>query len=324
MRCLSIARAIKETVLFITADNCLKNAILYAEVNHFILNSDYQNLDQELGQMQDLLKKNRPSALFVDSYYVTKSYLQTLWGLCSSIGCKLVYLDDILAFAYPCDILINYNLYGLDVGKKYRLIYNDGIVPRLLLGTDYVPLRGEFNNMASRVVREKGRDILISTGGADQEHIALSLVQAIIKRGGSEFCFHFVIGTMNTDIEEIKQNSSDNIILHQNVVNMAELMRQCDVAISAAGSTLYELCATQTPAVTYILADNQILGAEGFKQYGVMNCCGDYRECGNQLAERLLDSAIELANDYEARKAIARKMETVVDGNGAKRIVCAI
>ena len=44
--------------------------------------------------------------------------------------------------------------------------------------------------------------------------------------------------------------------------------------------TLYELCATQTPAITYILADNQILGAEGFERYGILKNIGDVRVKG--------------------------------------------
>lgn len=35
--------------------------------------------------------------------------------------------------------------------------------------------------------------------------------------------------------------------------------------ISAASSTLYELCAMQTPTITYIFADNQVLVAKGFE-----------------------------------------------------------
>lgn len=40
---------------------------------------------------------------------------------------------------------------------------------------------------------------------------------------------------------------------------MSELMQQCDMAVSAAGSTLYELCACGMPTITYVLADNQKL-----------------------------------------------------------------
>lgn len=36
------------------------------------------------------------------------------------------------------------------------------------------------------------------------------------------------------------------------------LMQKADIAISAGGFTLYELCACGTPTITYCMADNQM------------------------------------------------------------------
>ncbi len=52
--------------------------------------------------------------LFVDSYFVTYDYLAALRKLCRAISCRLVYIDDVPAFPYPVDDLINYNIYGPD------------------------------------------------------------------------------------------------------------------------------------------------------------------------------------------------------------------
>ncbi len=168
---------------------------------------------------------------------------------------------------------------------------------------------------------------MISTGGSDCEHLALKLVEEIRKRAGEEITFHVIVGAMNEDKETISNKAKDcpNIVLHDHVKNMSDLMQACDVAISAAGSTLYELCATQTPTITYILADNQILGAEGFENHGALQCAGDVRPLGTKiLAEKLLELTIELCVDYGGRRRIGGQMSEVVDGRGAERIVEAI
>lgn len=37
--------------------------------------------------------------------------------------------------------------------------------------------------------------------------------------------------------------------MYENISNINEVMRMCDIAVSAAGNTLYELCAVGTPTI---------------------------------------------------------------------------
>ena len=54
--------------------------------------------------------------MIVDSYEVTDRYLRAVGKACGNCGVPgvLAYMDDLLSFAYPVDILINYNIYGPD------------------------------------------------------------------------------------------------------------------------------------------------------------------------------------------------------------------
>ena len=98
-------------------------------------------------------------------------------------------------------------------------------------------------------------------------------------------------------------------------------MLMCDLAVSAAGSTLYELCACGTPAVTYALADNQLPGADAFHRAGIMISLGDIRADMDNPIEKIMESIWVLSGDLSKRKEISRRMQGVIDGNGAKRIV---
>lgn len=325
MRCLSIAdaaAACNREVLFILADDTVREPVVGRGYPSIVLGTSYRDLEKETEKVCSIIEEKKADALVVDSYFVTERYLNALWSSCRSVSCRLVYMDDVLAFPYPCDVLLNYNIYAPEA--DYKGLYQGAEeVPAFLLGTDFAPLRREFQNLPPCMVRIQGRDILISTGGSDCEHITLALVEEIHKRAGGELTFHVIVGAMNEDKKTISNKAKycTNIVLHENVKHMSALMQVCDVAISAAGSTLYELCATQTPTITYILADNQILGAESFEHHGLLQCAGDVRLLGTKkLAEKLLDSAIELCGNYSKRCQIAEKMSKVVDGRGAERI----
>ena len=216
---------------------------------------------------EQTLDQKRPKLVILDSYYVTPKYMETL-----KKAVPLLYIDDLNAFDYPADFVLNYNVYGPEI------LYPTGKV--YFLGPKYVPLRKEFQGLNQCVMRGRAKNVLISTGGTDPYHVALHCVRFLQKHiQCSEITYHFILGVMNSDVEEIEKAASGlpNIKLHQQVKNICVLMQQCDAAISAAGSTLYELCACGIPTVTYVLADNQILGAQAFRKIGLMPCAGDVR-----------------------------------------------
>ena len=320
MRCLAIAeeaRDIGEKSIFITAADDMSAVIKGKSFNNIVLQSDYRNMESE--DIIPLLWEYANPTIIVDSYYVSKPYLEILKRYCEENCGKLVYIDDIKKYAYPCDVLIDYQIHAQV--DEYNTIYEGEKKPKLLLGTNYVPLRKEFLLSVNRRVKEKADNIIVTTGGSDPEHMAIELVKVAknIKK-----TFHFVIGAVNTDCRLIEEEAKhcNNINIHVNATNISELMQNCDVAISAAGSTLYELCATQTPTVTFVSADNQIPIAEGFSTKGIIYNCGDVRDLGaNGLAEKLVKEALLLCENYDKRCLCAEEMKTVVDGYGTNRII---
>lgn len=331
MRCLSIADSAKEMgekCLFVTTGKELLSTITSHSHECMILNTDYTHMDAELEQFLPVIQKSRPSALFIDSYFVTDTYLRQVWNCVKQNSGKLVYIDDVLSFPYYCDILVNYNIFGPDKIYDYNLMYQEAKIspPKFLLGTSYAPLREEFQNLQNRKVKKKAKDILISTGGSDSEHLTAEIVKSLMQFQ-NQYTFHIIIGSLNMDKEIIQNIAHDNsrIVLYDNVKHMANLMSGCDVAISAAGSTLYELCATQTPTITYIIADNQIPGAEGFSNHQILDCAGDIRNLGAaKLSEYLIRRGIELAQNYDKRLEISTRMRSVVDGIGAQNLLNAV
>ncbi len=337
MRCLSIADAFSNLghdVCFILADDEVSFLIQERGYERIVLHSDYQSMESELQYWPSL---EGADYIIVDSYYVTASYLRSLREKTRCVGGKLVYIDDVCQFPYPVDILVDYNVYAAPA--TYEELYRGLEKPQFILGPAYAPLRSMFRGIPKRTQPESVHNILVSTGGSDELHLARSTIRYLLQSHLDERRYHFLLGAMNTDKEEIKQFSADKdyLVLHENVSDMKSLIVGMDLVVSAAGSTLYEICACGVPLITYSIADNQILGAESFERLGLGINVGDLRnpntidpelvisgKLDESAAEWLMKAGEKLAEDYIKRIEMGSRMQSIVDGFGADRMIQAI
>lgn len=353
MRCLSVADALLkrgEEVLFVTADDTPVPLLTKKGVPYRVLHTDYADMEaelpgllcilQELTQRAELPEEvlsrmssqRKDIAILVDSYYVTEKYLAALKKRITTI-----YMDDIYAFSYPVDMLINYNIYGEEMGYEKDAAFAD---TKLLLGTKYVPLREEFSAGAGYVQSRKELPlgaanvtpaeeggILITTGGSDSFNLAGQLLMEAMKYDAlKEKEYHVVSGSLNPHIGELQAlaKKHENIHIHCNVTNMAELMAESEVALSAGGSTLYELCAMGVPVIAFSFAENQERLVQTFVKRGIAQYGGNYRTDGNKMIQNTIAGLETLLEDKNLRTEYRKKARTLVDGKGADRIAEAI
>lgn len=317
MRCLSIADSFKAKGMkptYVIADDGFEPLIKERGFQFIVLGTAYDHMEEEMTKWSP----EEGSIVLVDSYYVIDKYLRWVKSQIGESG-RLVYLDDVYSFAYPVDELINYNAYG--ESEDYKKIYaNAGVPsPKLILGLGYAPLRTMFRGIEKRLQPQQVKNVLVSTGGSDPLHLALRITK-YLKSNPSEYNFHILLGKMNQDKEEIQRNVGENVVLHENVVDMKSLISSCDIAVSAAGSTMYEIFSCGVPFITYSTADNQIFGAECLDKKGIAHNCGDFRLI--ESPETIIINAVEkLAADYDRRVRVGAKMQELVDGYGADKIV---
>lgn len=312
MRSLSIARAFQhlgERVVFVTADHGSDPLLSKNGFSAVYLDSDYRNMDSELSALIQLIETDKPDLLLIDSYFVNDLYFQAL-----TPHIKTAYIDDLNAGRFDVDYLINYNIFSSLI--DYSAYVSAG--KTLLLSPLYAPLRDEFISQPQHKTRETVRDIFVSTGGADHQDVALRVIKEVCPKWES-IRFHFVIGALNSRTAQYLAYQKDSIVFHINEGNMSELMQNCDLAISAAGSTLYELCACGTPTITYAMADNQRPAGECFMSQNIMEYAGDCRD-NDQFTEQINKLIYVLSDDMSARKEKTKIMQNLVDGRGAERI----
>lgn len=311
MRCLSLADAFQEKGIdsaFITAEPYMQCEFQRRGYESLVLNSAYDHMEEELPVLLPLLEEKQPACVILDSYFVTPKYMTAIRS-----EFLLVYIDDLNMFDYPANLIINYMLYADQLSYPQNKNY--------LLGPQYALLRKEFQNVSRRQVAVQVNHVLLSTGGADWEHVALKCVLYLRERPADGVTYHVILGAMNQDAAEIERltNKCSHIVLHQNVSDMRSLMLQCDAAIAAGGTTLFELCACGLPTMTYVLADNQIMNTASFEEAGLMLYAGDIRN-NSQFAAHMFERLEILVQDYSLRQRISERMQALVDGNGAVRL----
>lgn len=281
------------------------------------------HLGAEACEIITFLNKHQTDILLIDSYNVNEQYFLALKPHVR----RLAYIDDLNKFPYPVDIVINGNITGEYSG--YRKYYENQV---LLLGPRYNLIRAEFCNLPPRTVREKVAEIMITTGGSDTYNITGKLLSILLQnKHFINLRFNILVGSGFNNWKELigLRQSHHNVFLYANSAlsyklpeiiysEVSAIMLRSDLAISAGGSTLYELAACGIPTLALILADNQEGLVCKMDELGYVMSLGWYHELNKDL---FLAKLREIINAYQRRQEMSAKGQKLVDGKGPERIV---
>lgn len=335
-RCLTIADKLRDMgaeILFVLSDE--KSAdVLKALSNQdafvydsMVLHTDYSKPEDELLILKEAFILNKPDFYLIDSYYVNRGYFDGINTIIKQqrLNVKTGYIDDLYKFDYPVDMIINYDLI---VPQDF---YSAGV---RLLGADYAPLRDQFADNTYEVKEIAGR-VLLTSGGTDPYHVLGSILYEIYESDSPcreeldkiGICCDVVIGALfeNSYVKELKEfaKAHPQVILHENVGDMAHIMEKADFAVSAGGTTLYELCAVGVPTVVFSMADNQLNFVKAFDDLGAVRYAGDARN-DHRLAQKIVTWGTAAVYNKGFRKRMSDKARSLIDGRGAERIAEAI
>lgn len=321
MRCLSIAKAFceaGESVKFFVADDNPVQMLERAGVEYTVLNTRWNNLDEEIEIMQDKLRCYVNPLLIIDTYSVTRKYAEALmpYAKVCYLGSKLEYLGALYA-------LINYSADIDDIFYLSNYRQNS----KLLLGPSYAPLRKEFIEVTHQDSSNGRFGILLTTGNTDPHNYVGKILDSLKRLNYiNQMDIHVVVGSMFEKKAELyeKYDNHTSIILHENVQSMSSLMAFCDFAITANGTTVYELAAARVPAITFAMVDEQVKSAQKLNELGVVDYCGEMYNDEYCCIERITERAILYINKPTERQKHAEKAYSVIDGRGCERIVAEL
>lgn len=320
MRCMAIADALKQCgqqVCFLIADEAASCLLKSRNQEYLVLHTDYTVMEEELPALRQLFREKKPDFFLADSYFATPAYFREVRKYVP-VGL----LDDKVLAGYPVDLLINYNIFASS--SLYGATGKTGT--RYLLGPGYVPLRKEFTGV-DYTVRERAERVLITTGGSDKYNLgAKLLVRALAGTNTADLQYTIVSGAYNAYYGELQELAGryTNVRVCSNVGNMWELMRESDLAVSAGGSTMYELSAVGVPVICFSFVDNQERIVRGFAERELVCFGGDYLVQGEAMTEEIIFHMEKLAADFQLRKSYSQKLKKLVDGLGARRLAQAL
>lgn len=314
MRCIAIGKQLLnrgEEVMFISSENNVKELLIAQGFQFHCLYNRYDEKEAELEALLAITKEYEIGTLLLDSYQVTEYYMRILHE-----HLRLVYLDDLAAFPYPAEIVINYSYCAR---RQMYAEEHPAAETQYYLGSRYIPLRAEF--AANRIeIKRQVQGIFITTGGTDNYDMILKLVDALCR---DEFCNikkYVVVGKFYKSLKALKVYESEQVQIFQNISDIYTVMKQCDIAISAGGTTVSELCAMGIPTIAFTMADNQLNGTKAYAEDKLILYAGDIRKQPEETTGVVLRQVKQLIQDYEARQSMSKRALEQIDGMGAGRI----
>lgn len=335
-RCMTVAHELVKRgceVLYLLSDED-SDHVLYElsqeggeDYDCVILHTKYSQPLQDMDAMKVLMSEGRPDFLLIDSYFVTEDYFRAIRGLIKELelDTKIGYIDDLYKFDYDVDLIVNYDL------KVPQDFYSAKVQ---LLGGEYAPIRRQFCD-AKYKINKRAQKVFISTGGTDHYHIEGRLLREIYFdenpcREVLDFTgilCEVIVGPLFEEdyVKELEKMAAECefITLHYNPGNMAEIMKKCDFAVSAGGTTLYELCTVGVPTVVFSMSDNQVQFVQAFDELGAAKYAGDIRN-DHRLIQKIVTWGTAAVDNPGFRKRMSEKARNIMDGKGAEKIATAI
>lgn len=228
---------------------------------------------------------------------------------------KAMYIDDTGRLEYPHGIIVNPSIHG------DKVLYNKRSRQNYLLGKEYVILRKEFREPYQRNPKERVENVLVTMGGSDIKNVTPKIIEAILKKMARDIRLHVVVGSGFNRLEVEQYGKTDKIDLYYNLraSELRDLMIKCDVAITAAGQTTYELIAMQLPIICFKTADNQKYNILGLEKMGLIKGHLDL-DAENYTVEQISKFLSEETHSIDRRKII-KVMKNIDIRNGNKNII---
>lgn len=317
MRCLSLAsgwtsRGGRTTFISASDDTQLHYRIRSSGAELVRLEAQYPSAP-DLATTVSVLDENPDSWVVLDGYHFDSRYQYEV----RSTGARLMIIDDYASSDhYIADLLLNQNI------DAKLLRYSHETYTQMLLGPQYALLSPRFGQWQDwhKPTPDVARRILITLGGGDPDNQTCKVLRAIRTLKVADLEVLAVVGDTNPHLEALEHEvaGTNYYQLRQNVDNMPELMAWADMAVSAGGSTCWELAYMGLPNLILVLAQNQAAIAAGLHQTDISENLGWFQEVDEETISQRVQGLI---HNPSRRSEMSRLGRQLVDGRGVDRVI---
>lgn len=240
--------------------------------------------------VREVVAERNAAWVVLDGYQFGPDYQRALEPL------RIAVVDDHAVLGpHHADVVIDQNL-GADQ-QSYEQLAPDAL---LLLGSDYALLRSEFAALRPPVRKRSAGPprALLSVGGSPSPPLR------DLMREAAE-----ILAAREIDVDTLEGGDRRDI---------ARRMSRADVAVSAAGSTVWELCCLKVPPLLMVVADNQETVATRLVERGAAILLGPWQHV---VPRDIADGVSTVVADSERWQAVSVRAGELVDGHGAGRVV---
>jgi UDP-2,4-diacetamido-2,4,6-trideoxy-beta-L-altropyranose hydrolase len=248
--------------------------------------------------------------LIVDHYALNQTWEQLLRPHVR----KIMVIDDLVNYSHDCDLLLNQN-FRTEALKKYQ-----NLVPnhcRLLLGTNHVLLRSEFDYPAPRNRTGEIQSIFVYFGGNDIYNQAGRALTALTHF--PQLKVFIVLGLSHPHASAVKTSASKYKHIHviTSTTNMAGLMRSADLGFGTCGVAAWERCAMGLPSLVTVSAENQREDANVLHRLGAVEFLGESQHVDEIQWQKALN---RLFNDPDRVRSMGELSLQVVSEHHINRL----
>jgi UDP-2,4-diacetamido-2,4,6-trideoxy-beta-L-altropyranose hydrolase len=298
-----------EPVVLTTNNDFAVSKFREVGINTIVIISTSISEETELQEVIDILSQYRVSHLVIDLINRSEAYYEHLYKRLKS---TCVILDNNEHKQLPATFVVNFSVTQDPNWYKTATAYKT----RYLIGPQYFFWDKAIQGIQKHHLRPEVDTVLVNQGGSDPFGLTGKILRAVDQENLPQK-FLVVLGGHvqeghRMELEKTSRHLKNKSVFFDNLPRrtLYSLMEASDMAISAAGNTLYELLYIGVP--TMVISHHQMHDevAKAFARQGAVMNLG----VGHELAERGMAMAIQkLAANYPLRQSLQHNGQKLFD-----------